>query len=80
MSREQNALHITLTGMKTQNTTTKCTLCGKSTNHKTYYVAMTRQGLVCVTRCPSKDLILIGQSSSKTEANTIAVNVAKGLA
>lgn len=53
---EQNAFHITLTSMKTQTTTTKCTLCGQSTNHKTYYIAEQQDGLIVVTRCLSPDL------------------------
>ena len=66
---EQNDAHITLTSMKTQNTTTKCTLCGKSTTSKTYYIAETKEGLITYTKCLSPDLKLIEKCGwSESEA------------
>lgn len=59
----------------------KCSLCGKDkeTKRPTYYIALTKEGLVCTTKCASPDLTVIGSSKSRSEAEEIAATVRKYL-
>lgn len=59
----------------------KCSQCGKDKDAKrpTYYIALTKEGLVCTTKCASPDLTVIGSSKSESEAEEIAATVRKHL-
>lgn len=58
-----------------------CSQCGtdKDTKRPTYYIALTKEGLVCTTKCASPDLTILGSSKRESEAEAIAAMVRKHL-